>query len=529
MVSRRVVSRVLGLRLLGLNASVRRVRNGLTPTQRVVALTLALLTVATIGATALPGGGSLSPITHVTWWMLAIGFLVTEVFVVHVDVRRDTYSVSMMELPLVVGLFLAGPVAVVGGRLAGAAIALFLFRRQTPLKASFNLSLYLTETIVAILVFRALVGASSAVEPSSWVAAFTAMLVANVVSVAGVMSAMRLHGAQLAGRARRMLVAALVPPVANTSLALAAVMLLWRDPRSVWLLGAITIVVSAAYRGYASLKHRYANLQHLYEFTRRLQVADTEHAIVEILTAARGMMRAERADLVVVADHDAAQRWSVGPRVVTDEHVTWSDLSELLADAIEQRAPVLVPANTRVERERRALLAQGWRDCLVVPIVTDDVVVAVMAVVDREDDVSTFDADDLRLFQALVNHAAIAMNNAQLVLQLRHDTLHDALTALPNRTAFAAHVEAAIRRREPGTKLAVMLLDLDRFKEVNDTLGHHYGDQLLREVGGRLGEFIGRGGAVARLGGDEFALLLTDIGDREDAMAGARFVRDLSR
>ncbi len=68
-----------------------------------------------------------------------------------------------------------------------------------------------------------------------------------------------------------------------------------------------------------------------------------------------------------------------------------------------------------------------------------------------------------------------------------------------------------------------MLLDLDRFKEVNDTLGHHYGDELLRNLGPRLAEAIGEGGLVARLGGDEFAVLPAEAtGDTEELEAIAR-------
>jgi diguanylate cyclase (GGDEF)-like protein len=90
--------------------------------------------------------------------------------------------------------------------------------------------------------------------------------------------------------------------------------------------------------------------------------------------------------------------------------------------------------------------------------------------------------------------------------------LHDALTGLPNRVLFRMRTEQAIHAAaRSGTGVAVMLLDLDRFKEINDTLGHHYGDEVLRQVGGRLGGLIGEGDVVARLGGDEFAILLRAV------------------
>ena len=93
---------------------------------------------------------------------------------------------------------------------------------------------------------------------------------------------------------------------------------------------------------------------------------------------------------------------------------------------------------------------------------------------------------------------------------------HDALTGLPNRTLFAEQLRTILDHRD-SAPLAIALIDLDRFKEVNDTLGHHHGDLLLVEVGRRLQTALRPTDAVARLGGDEFALVLTDIGDSDGA------------
>ena len=91
--------------------------------------------------------------------------------------------------------------------------------------------------------------------------------------------------------------------------------------------------------------------------------------------------------------------------------------------------------------------------------------------------------------------------------QIAHMARHDALTNLPNRTYFREKLENALSRIGRGTQVAVFCLDLDRFKEVNDTLGHPVGDELLREVAHRLRECVRDEDTVARLGGDEFAVV----------------------
>ncbi|MDO3379044.1 putative bifunctional diguanylate cyclase/phosphodiesterase [Geoalkalibacter halelectricus] len=111
--------------------------------------------------------------------------------------------------------------------------------------------------------------------------------------------------------------------------------------------------------------------------------------------------------------------------------------------------------------------------------------------------------------------------------QLVHDAFHDALTGLPNRALFANRVEHAIQtaQRRKGFLFAVLFLDLDRFKFINDSLGHFMGDQLLIAVGKRLGGYIRPSDTVARLGGDEFAVLLEDIHDADEAVAVARRIQ----
>ena len=106
--------------------------------------------------------------------------------------------------------------------------------------------------------------------------------------------------------------------------------------------------------------------------------------------------------------------------------------------------------------------------------------------------------------------------------RLAHAARHDALTGLPNRLLLRERLEAASARAAAGEPFAVLCLDLDRFKDVNDTLGHPFGDRLLVEVGKRLQQELSSGDTLARLGGDEFAVLQADPASREESGRLAR-------
>jgi diguanylate cyclase (GGDEF)-like protein/PAS domain S-box-containing protein len=118
----------------------------------------------------------------------------------------------------------------------------------------------------------------------------------------------------------------------------------------------------------------------------------------------------------------------------------------------------------------------------------------------------------ISLLQSASGAAAIAIEQRQLSDQLAHQAHHDALTGLPNRLLFQDRLrQAIVQARRSGTMVALLYVDLDRFKRINDTLGHATGDELLRQVAGRLRACLRASDSLARLSGDEFIVTLTGL------------------
>jgi len=142
-----------------------------------------------------------------------------------------------------------------------------------------------------------------------------------------------------------------------------------------------------------------------------------------------------------------------------------------------------------------------------------------------------FDPRRIRLAQTLAAEAGMALENARLYEELRHQAFHDSLTGLANRALFRDRVEHAVARR-PGPEaglVAVLFLDLDDFKTINESLGHVGGDQLLAAVADRLRTCLRTSDTAARLGGDEFAVLLEDLRDESEATHVAQRIIDALR
>lgn len=177
----------------------------------------------------------------------------------------------------------------------------------------------------------------------------------------------------------------------------------------------------------------------------------------------------------------------------------------VFADCIDARHDVVVPG----------MSAHGH---YCAPILYDDRLLGVLNLYLDEHHRQT--ADEVRFITAATHAVGGMIQQHHAEEQLRHHAYHDALTGMPNRMLFMDRLaqRLALGERQKTSHYAVLYLDLDRFKTVNDSLGHALGDQLILEVSRRLHACMRPGDTIARLGGDEFTILLEDVDDPTDAL-----------
>jgi signal transduction histidine kinase len=387
---------------------------------------LAGLLVAGVGAAGLD---SVNNPFDIPWWAIAGLFFLAEVYVVHLQFRREAHSFSLSEIPLVLGLYFLAPPALVLAQLVGSGAALVLHRRQSPLKLVFNLAHLSFEAIVASLLFHWVVGGADPAGLVGWIAtvvavALTTLLAAVMITIAISLSEGKLHLETLTeGLGLGMMVG-----MTNTCIALVAATLMWARPEAAWLLLVPVATVFFAYRAYTSERQKHKSLESLYESSRLVQGSlQIEATISELLSQARKMFQAEVAQITFFpAPGEAAFRSSMGP---ADEGYIMRELELDPRDGVWARVAsegeaLLIPKPILNENIRKHFEARGMRDAIVAPLHGADGVIGTFAVGSRLGDVSTFDEADLKLFETLANHASVSLENARLVGRLEESLAH---------------------------------------------------------------------------------------------------------
>ncbi|MCC6434805.1 MAG: EAL domain-containing protein [Acidimicrobiales bacterium] len=490
------------------------------------------------------------PGATVPWLALVAAFVIGDRVDVSLEVRDHAIAVTPAHFVLVFGLFTAAAPALVSARVVGGALALALLREERePVKLAFNVALYLFEAASACAVVRVTPWwTASAFDARNWAVVFAAMVAYTTVALVLILAAIRVSSLD----PRPLTFArpwglATLAETANAALGLVAAVLWQAAPWALLLLAPPATVTYLAYLGYSRLAGRHQYLERLYDFTGKIaQANDIDAAIDVTLREAANVLHARWAEVLVLSGGKVV-RWRAldgsGVLCAPVQYPRW-ETDPVLAHAVEARDAVfrhngLVRSNPR------------HGDTLCVPMLAGTALVGVVVVRERSGPSELFDRADATALSALANHAAMSLENLRLIEQLRDEAhereqlaLHDSLTGLGNRRLFHRSLSEAmsarwaegphvvpgpdgidLARREDALGVAVLLVDLDGFKNVNDTLGHDAGDRLLQAVAARLKTYAGPGALVARLGGDEFAVLVSPSSVHEASLLADRLLR----
>jgi diguanylate cyclase (GGDEF)-like protein/PAS domain S-box-containing protein len=203
------------------------------------------------------------------------------------------------------------------------------------------------------------------------------------------------------------------------------------------------------------------------------------------------------------------------------------DSGTLSAEVIRSGQPLLLTPDSKPSLHERVgpVVGKESLDWLGVPLTSQKGVIGALVVQSYSGDVRYTEQDEV-LLQFVSTQIAAAIERKQTETWLRHIARHDVLTDLPNRGLFNDRLLAALARTQlVEDRLALLYIDLDRFKQVNDTFGHAIGDLLLREVGHRIGHCVRESDTIGRIGGDEFIVLLNIIKLPEHASMVAEKIR----
>jgi diguanylate cyclase (GGDEF)-like protein len=465
--------------------------------------------------------GVFLPHSQVSAWVMVVPFVAAELLLVRLHVGGRVCHFSLGMLPFCVGLFVVAPVPLVIANLVGLVIA-SVWQRDRPAVVAMSFGMYALNCSLAIVVFRAIANPSDAFSLLSWVA----VVVAVVARLCADYPLFALGSALRGGEFRIDVVGSapytLVADVVIATVAFLSVHMVVVDPTTAWLLGGLGLLMAFAYRSYTRLLNTNESLERLYVSTQQIERArDHQASIQSLLDQTIELLGADTAELTFLpTDVDPAIV------VVSGRDRPFEQLpTEIAAQMAEERAAELIGLEDVDAPEPDAEFAgfdegasaQLKRQILTAPLKGPGGIAGTLRVSMNWGD--TFGDSDRQLLEMFANHASVALHNSKLIAELRaevaqreHQAMHDRLTALPNRVMFDLQTRHALDRREEGELVAVMLVDLDRFKEVNDTLGHEHGDELLELLGDRLGYLTeGDRVTVARLGGDEFGILLRDV------------------
>ncbi len=439
----------------------------------------------------------------------AVAFAISERMVFHLEARNQAVSYTPSEIALATAVLVLNPLSALIASVAGGVVGMMLVRRLPLIKLAFNAALLSFQTLLVVRFFAMLRSVIGEGVITTWFALVASMAVAVVFVGVIVAVAVAQFDGGLVTRVRAELrnsPALLLP--ANIYAAAVAV------PASIDArLGIVALapapIVWFMLRSHGALRHRFTDLVSIHDFSR--SVGDTADLEDLASTAAGQISTHLRADIVMVRlwiEQDLTVDAVVGGGRI--DVLPQSAAADAWTDLLQSRS--VVPVASLDQALRARFVTAGLAPGLVAPITDDQGPLGLVLAASRGGVSGTFDDDDASRLSGMAQQLAVAVRKGQLHAQITFQATHDRLTGLPNRSHFEERIDESAVVAE---RAAVLLVDLDRFKQINDAFGHHAGDILLRETAGRIRAACADADTVARFGGDEFAVFAPSMNEYE--------------
>ena len=457
---------------------------------------------------------------EIAWWILALLILICERWPVALEFRRSSHSFSLTDVPLTLALIFASGSHAFFAIFLGSLVALLL-RRMPAVKFFFNLAQFALVSAVLLMIVHFAADIDPGFGWPTWAAVLAATQIGGVLTILAIIGAIVLTEGRIArDQVRQMFGMDFVVTVTGTAMALVCSILWVERPAAAPLLAVPIVVAFLGYRAYVAERQGHEKVKFLYEANRTLsespEVAD---ALDGLLERALEAFRAEQAEIILfTADGGTPLRTGLGPGTAREAMVPIDPGSaaalRACAEESDEALALIEPFPPAIADY---LAARDVRHGMLGVLRGEDRVIGTIMLANRFGLARGFTDADRTLFETLAANASAALQYDRLEQavselrdlqdQLTHQANHDPLTGLANRALFSRQVREAL---DPSADVdvAVMFIDLDDFKGVNDTLGHAVGDELLRGVASRLVRSVRHDDVVARLGGDEFAMLV---------------------
>jgi diguanylate cyclase (GGDEF)-like protein len=302
------------------------------------------------------------------------------------------------------------------------------------------------------------------------------------------------------------------------------------DPEEKGLLRAMARTLDLAVRNHevvGALRERQRLLEGLSEIQRSIARRTPLHQVLHAIVALAREIFDENQSMLMLRDPDDPDSLVMAASTGLSDELLDKVHRRKVGEGVSGRAVLhdRLVASDRYDEDGDAMsvfVEAGLSSAMAAPVHEDGAVVGSLSVAGYRRG-RRYTAADQALLSTLAQQASLALTDARIVSDMIHQALHDPLTGMPNRTLFGDRLAHALQRTERTiSEVAVLFVDLDRFKPVNDSLGHAAGDKLLRIVGQRICECLRDSDTAARLGGDEFAVLLEDLEFSDDAIGMAK-------